>query len=348
MTKILVVDDEIDLETLIKQRFRQKIRDGIYDFRFARDGVDALEKLSSSPDTEVILCDINMPNMDGLTLLTHLAEANPILKAVMVSAYSDMDNIRTAMNRGAYDFVCKPINFEDLDRTIAKTVNHVLQIKSTIQAIRENNILKMYVDESVLNFMTGRDFGASLLVNEVIEASVLFIDICGFTAMAERTPADIVVKLVNTFFDGMVREIIAQRGYVDKFMGDAVMAVFRGDFHLDRAIDAGLAVRAYMGEATLMDIPNGSPFIPQVSIGVNSGEMISGNIGSSSLRRLDYTVLGDAVNVAQRLQSIAKPGQILVTARTYEQVRGSFEFRRIGEVSLKNKELPVEVYEVLA
>src|SRR5882757_9621305 len=138
MAKILVVDDESDVELLIKQKFRKKIREKVYDFVFAHNGFEALVKLAEEPDIDMILSDINMPEMDGLTLLTKLPEANPILKAVMVSAYSDMDNIRTAMNRGAFDFVCKPVNFEDLELTIEKTIKHVDQLHETLLAVKEN------------------------------------------------------------------------------------------------------------------------------------------------------------------------------------------------------------------
>ncbi|MEZ2334355.1 adenylate/guanylate cyclase domain-containing protein [Mucilaginibacter sp. RCC_168] len=347
MAKILVVDDESDLELLIKQKFRKKIREKVFDFVFAQNGYDALKKLAEEPDIDVVLSDINMPEMDGLTLLTKLPEANPILKAVMVSAYSDMENIRTAMNRGAFDFVCKPVNFDDLDITIEKTLLHVIELKKTMQAIKENNILRMYVDENVLNFMTHKEFETSLLSNETIDATVLFIDICGFTAISEHVPANNVVSLINKLFDVMVKEIIAQNGHIDKFMGDAVMAVFRGEYHLDRAIDAALAVREKMHTAEAI-VYGDKTFKPEVSIGINSGEMISGNIGSASLKRLDYTVIGDAVNLAQRLQSVAQPNQIIVTEEVYEKAKESFELNKIGEVSLKNKAKPVEIYEVVS
>jgi class 3 adenylate cyclase/response regulator of citrate/malate metabolism len=347
MAKILVVDDELDLELLIKQKFRKKIREKVYDFVFAHNGFEALAKLAEEPDIDMILSDINMPEMDGLTLLTKLPEANPILKAVMVSAYSDMDNIRTAMNRGAFDFVCKPVNFDDLDITIEKTLLHVEELKKTMQAIKENNILKMYVDENVLNFMTTREFESSLLSNETIEASVLFIDVCGFTKISEHVPANTVVNLLNRLFDVMVKEIIAQTGHVDKFMGDAVMAIFRGEYHLDRAIDAALAVREKM-HATEAITYGDKTFKPEVSIGINSGEMISGNIGSASLKRLDYTVIGDAVNLAQRLQGVAQANQIIVTEEVYHKAKESFELSKIGEVSLKNKAKAVEIYEVVS
>lgn len=347
MAKILVVDDEADLELLVKQKFRRKIRENVYEFIFASNGEDALQKILDNPDVDVMLSDINMPVMDGLTLLNRLAESNSILKAVMVSAYGDMQNIRTAMNRGAFDFVCKPVDFEDLDLTIEKTIQHVLQMRATLAAIKENNILKMYVDENVLNFMTSKEYEKSLLENETVQATAMFIDICGFTAITENVPANQVVTIINKLFDLIVKEVIAQNGHVDKFMGDAVMAVFRGNYHLDRAIDAALAVREQIKNVEGITAANGQVFKPQVSIGINSGEMISGNIGSASLKRLDYTVIGDAVNLAQRLQSAAKAGQIVVTEAVYESAKESFRFQKIGEASLKNKAKPVVIYEVM-
>ena len=345
MAKILVADDETDLEMLIKQKFRQKIREQQYEFVFAANGNDALEKILQHPDIDIVLSDINMPEMDGLTLLSRLSESSPLIKAVIVSAYGDMQNIRTAMNRGAFDFITKPINFEDLTLTIEKTLKHVLQVRETLKAIKENNILKMYVDENVLNFMGSREFESSLIANETVDATVMFIDICSFTSISENAPADTVVKLLNNYFDVMVKEIIAQGGYIDKFIGDAIMAVFRGNFHLDRAIDASLAVRGEIEK--LPALSEHFSFTPKVSIGINSGEMISGNIGSANLRRLDYTVIGDVVNIAQRLQSAAKQNQVLINEFCFEKVKESFNCLKVGEVSLKNKSNPMTVYEVM-
>ena len=346
-TKILVVDDEADLELLIKQKFRRKIRENVYEFVFASNGQEALDSVRAHPDLDIVLSDINMPVMDGLTLLSKMPEANPIVKTVMVSAYGDMENIRTAMNRGAFDFVCKPVDFQDLEVTMEKTVRQVRQLRETLRAIQENNILKMYVDETVLNFMGRPGFENKLMASETVEATVVFIDICGFTALSEVLPPSGIVALLNTYFDQMVKEIIAQGGYVDKFMGDAVMAVLRGDYHLDRAVDTALAVRAVV-QANHDTLPDGSSYQPQVSIGINTGEMVSGNIGSASLKRLDYTVIGDAVNVSQRLQAAAQPGQIIVTEATYEQLKESFQCRPIKEVVLKNKAQPLMIYEVVA
>ncbi len=342
MTKILVADDEADLETLIRQKFRQKIREQKYEFVFAINGNDALEKMLQHPDIAIVLSDINMPEMDGLTLLTRLNESSPLTKTVMVSAYGDMDNIRTAMNRGAFDFVTKPVNFEDLELTMEKTIKHINLVRETLKAIKENNILKMYVDENVLSFMGSREYEASLMENETVEATVAFIDICGFTSISEKETPDTVVTLLNKYFDLMVKEIIAQNGIIDKFMGDCVMAVFKGDFHIDRAIDASLAIRNKIAA-----LPSDKGFIPKVSIGINSGEMICGNIGSATLRRLDYTVIGDTVNTAQRFQTAAEANQIVISATCYEKVKPSFNCKEIGSASLKNKSEKVILYEVL-
>jgi sigma-B regulation protein RsbU (phosphoserine phosphatase) len=132
--KILVVDDEPDLEYLIRQKFRKQIRAKEYEFISAFNGLEALHMLKNQPDINLILTDINMPKMDGLTLLEKIRELNnPLLKTVIISAYGDMENIRTAMNRGAFDFITKPINFEDLEVTIIKTLAEVDNLKTALE-----------------------------------------------------------------------------------------------------------------------------------------------------------------------------------------------------------------------
>jgi class 3 adenylate cyclase len=123
------------------------------------------------------------------------------------------------------------------------------------------------------------------------------------------------------------------------------MAVFRGTYHLDRAVEACLAIKSQIEK--LPAEPNTINFSPKVSIGINSGEMISGNIGSASLRRFDYTVVGDAVNISQRLQTAAKSGQILITELSFQKIKESFNCEKIGEISVKNKAHELMVYEVL-
>ena len=156
-TKILSVDDELDLEVLLTQYFRRQIRKGEYEFTFAHNGLEALQKMLETPDFDIILSDINMPEMDGLTLLTKINELkNPALKCIMVSAYGDMDNIRSAMNKGAFDFATKPIDLEDLDRSIQKAIKQIAFVReseeehSQLEAIKSDLIVAGEIQRAIL------------------------------------------------------------------------------------------------------------------------------------------------------------------------------------------------------
>jgi sigma-B regulation protein RsbU (phosphoserine phosphatase) len=154
--KILVVDDEPDLELLIRQKFRRQIRAGDYAFSFARNGLEALQKLEEQPDIELVLTDINMPEMDGLTLLMKVNELGLLVKSVIVSAYGDMPNIRTAMNRGAADFLTKPIDFNDLEITLQKTLQQLAMLRQAMQdhdqllSLRHELDLAASIQQSIL------------------------------------------------------------------------------------------------------------------------------------------------------------------------------------------------------
>ena len=158
--RILVVDDEPDLESLILQRFRRRIKDGDYTFVFASNGLEALARMLEYPDIGIILSDINMPEMDGLTLLAKLNELkNPVLRTVIVSAYGDMDNIRTAMNRGAYDFVTKPVDFTDLETTLEKTIKELGGIRHFVK--EHDQLIAIRRD-----LETARDIQSSILPSQ--------------------------------------------------------------------------------------------------------------------------------------------------------------------------------------
>jgi sigma-B regulation protein RsbU (phosphoserine phosphatase) len=156
MPKILVADDEEDFEVLMRQRFRRRIRTGEIDFVFAANGEEALKLLKDDPAIQVLLTDINMPRMDGLALLNELADVRPDIRAVVVSAYGDMENIRNAMNSGAFDFVTKPIDFKDLEITLDKTMEHVALIRDAeaqeqeLTAIRKELDVARRLQQSIL------------------------------------------------------------------------------------------------------------------------------------------------------------------------------------------------------
>ena len=164
--KILVVDDEPDLEPLMLQRMRRDIRKRRYQFVFAHNGLEALEVLEQDPTIDMVLSDINMPRMDGLALLSQIAKVAPNLRSVIISAYGDMKNIRTAMNRGAFDFVTKPIDFDDLRVTIDRTLRHLAEWREAIASRDKLITLQNELDvatkiqQSILptTFPSGDDF----------------------------------------------------------------------------------------------------------------------------------------------------------------------------------------------
>ncbi len=164
--KILVVDDEPDLEPLVLQRMRKEIRSKTYEFAFAGNGVEALDQLNTDEDIDIVLSDINMPKMDGLTLLEQIPSVNPNIRSVIVSAYGDMKNIRLAMNRGAFDFVTKPIDFSDLKTTIERTAKHLelwreaLAARDKLTSIRNELSIADKMQQSILPriFPKGQNF----------------------------------------------------------------------------------------------------------------------------------------------------------------------------------------------
>ena len=170
--KILSVDDELDLEVLLTQYFRRQIRKGEYEFAFAHNGLEALQKLLETPDFDIILSDINMPEMDGLTLLAKVNELkNPAMKCIMVSAYGDMDNIRSAMNKGAFDFATKPIDLDDLSRTIEKAIEQVRYIRESQQEHNQLESIKndLAIAGEIQQTILPRSFPPFLELTEVVD-----------------------------------------------------------------------------------------------------------------------------------------------------------------------------------
>jgi adenylate cyclase len=227
--RILVVDDEPDLEALILQKFRHQIRGGAMSFLFARDGVEALAALSKNSDIDLVVTDINMPRMDGLSLLQKMQESQGRTSTIIVSAYGDMANIRTAMNRGAFDFVTKPIDFADLETTIAKTVRHIESLreasKRQAEAERAYASLSRYFSPNLAQRLAS-DVDIVDLNGQRREIATLFTDIANFTSLVETLEPEVLGPLLNEYLTGMTDIVFAHDGTVAKIVGDALHVLF--------------------------------------------------------------------------------------------------------------------------
>jgi adenylate cyclase len=350
--RILFVDDEPDLEALVLQKFRRQIRDGTIGFLFAHDGVEALAVLKSNADVDLVVTDINMPRMDGLSLLQKLQESEDRLSAIVVSAYGDMANIRTAMNRGAFDFVTKPIDFGDLETTIAKTLRHIQFLREArerqAEAERAHASLSRYFSPNLAQRLAG-DGAAVELAGQRRDIATLFTDIANFTALVEALEPDVLGTLLNEYVSGMTDIVFAHDGTVAKIVGDALHVLFGAPGeqpdHAARAVACALDLDQYAQQFRdrwqKKKIPLGV-----TRIGVHAGSAIVGNFGG--VRFFDYTAYGDTINVAARLEAANKQlgTRICVSATVADKV-ACFRGRPVGDLVLRGKTEALRAFEPL-
>ena len=350
--RILVVDDEPDLEQLIVQRFRRQIREGSYSFVFAQDGVLALAVLDQNPDIDMIVTDINMPRMDGLTLLAKIQERESNVATVVVSAYGDISNIRTAMNRGAFDFVMKPIDFADLDATIAKTL-HGVEINRGYQrrqqeAERARTQLSRYFSPQLADSLASSHDGIYLGAQRKIITS-LFTDIAGFTTLAEGLEPNTIGPLLNEYLTGMTEIVFDHGGTLVKIIGDALNVMFGAPAeqqdHAARAVACVMDLDSYAEAFRLRWSDRGVAF-GKTRIGVNTGQALVGSFGGG--RFFDYTAYGDTINIAARLEAANKQlgTRICISGSVVERIP-DFLGRPVGKVILRGRSDPLAAYEPL-
>ncbi len=243
---------------------------------------------------------------------------------------------------------------EDLEllKAIGSQMAMIIEQASLNEQIREEerirNRLERFHSPQVIDMILkgGQETLDDMMEPKDATATILFADISGFTALAERMPPREVNLILNDFFSRMTDILFQYDGTLDKYIGDGLMAVFGAPMEkeddAERAIRAAQEMMKALG-AMMAGMPEERRF--SIRIGINTGRVVAGNIGSS--RRMDYTVIGDAVNTASRLESIAQPNQILIGEETYERVQGKFSIRSIGHRKVKGKSVEVMVYEVL-
>jgi adenylate cyclase len=350
--KILVVDDEPDLEALLVQKFRRQIRDGTVSFLFAHDGLEALSLIASEHDIDMVVSDINMPSMDGLSLLQKLQENAAELATIIVSAYGDMANIRTAMNRGAFDFLTKPIDFPDLETTIAKTLRHLEVLREArrrqLAAERAHASLSRYFSPNLAERLVADVDGVDL-AGQRREVASLFTDIAGFTSLVEATEPAVLGKLLNDYLAGMTEIVFAHEGTVAKIIGDALHVLFGAPReqpdHAARAVACAFDLDAFSQSFREAQREQGIAIGP-TRIGVHAGPAIVGNFGGG--RFFDYTAYGDTINISARLEAANKPlgTRICVSASTAARVAG-FRGRPVGDLVLRGRMEPLRAFEPL-
>jgi class 3 adenylate cyclase len=348
---ILFVDDEADLEPLVLQKFRRQIRDGVVNFVFARDGLEALQKLEANPDLDMVVSDINMPRMDGLSLLAKLQEADDKKSTIIVSAYGDMSNIRTAMNRGAFDFLTKPIDFADLEATIDKTIRHVEMLREArrrqAEAERAHASLSRYFSPQLASRLASND-GVGMAVHWR-EIAAIFTDVTGFTSLVETAEPEVLSGLLNEYVGGMTEIVFNHEGTVAKVMGDGIQILFNApgdqpDF-ATRAVACAHDLDAWAMQFRDRWQSKGVKF-GTTRIGVHAGPVLVGNFGGN--RFFDYTAYGDTINTASRLEAANKflGTRICVSAAVADAAEG-FKGRPVGDLVLRGRSEPLRAYEPL-
>jgi class 3 adenylate cyclase/CheY-like chemotaxis protein len=352
---ILIVDDtpaNLELLTGMLKERRYKIRAAI-------NGKFALQAAHNDPP-DLILLDINMPDMDGYEVCRKLKE-DPRLKdipVIFLSALTEtMDKVK-AFGAGGVDYITKPFQLEELR---ARVETH-LTLKAAKEFLKDKNrfleyTFSRFVSPEVVETMKEKPIG-ELLKMERRELTVLFADLRGFTAMANNLTPEEVQETLNSYLEVMVGSIEKARGMTDKFLGDGFMALFGAPFrqadHARRALDAAIAIqRAHRGWMTQREAA-GLPCRP-LGIGLATGETVVGAYGTHN--RMEYTALGHTVNLASRLCGAAAPGEILTIPFTKDEAlrspraegsRPPLTFSAKGKMLFKNIQEPVEVISIAA
>jgi adenylate cyclase len=305
-----------------------------------------------------MLLDINMPVMDGLTLLSELRERQLEVQAIIVSAYGDMTNLRTAMNRGAFDFVTKPVDLSDLEITVRKGLANVAKLREMDRqraaAERARNNLSRYFSPNIVDLLASQDEPLGAGRRETV--AVLFADMVGFTRMAEVMAPEDVLALLREFHSRMTAEIFASGGTVDQYMGDGIIAVFGAP-----AASPNDAVNALNCAEMMLDAlerwnhereEEGDARL-DIGIGINYGPVVLGDVGSE--HAMSFTAIGDTVNTAARLQVMTRSlhtplvvGDAVVRAIQASSPEIAAErlgrLEDLGEHSLRGRASPVRIW----
>jgi len=334
---VLVIDDSTSVRNAIVKMFKE-LGFAVYS---AEHGSAALELLKGQK-VDIITTDYDMPVMNGWDFCRAVRSSAEFseIPILMISTRGAEIDLQKGKVLGVAGYLSKPFRKEELSR-------HVHRILSEEKIKREKSAISKYVASDALKNVDDILEGVKSLEPETKFITILFSDICSFTPKCERHPPDIIIKMLNLYFDTMVKILTENNGIIDKFIGDAIVARFdSGDRYAD-AYNAGCAALAMLsalnGFDDVIQRVLGITETIQIRVGINSGDAILGNLGSSSAR-LDYTMIGDAVNTAQRLESKAQPMTALISDSTCNLLQNSITAEGPLSLSLKGKESIVRAW----
>ncbi|MCK9393072.1 MAG: response regulator [Syntrophales bacterium] len=328
---VLVVDDEEG----VRRSLKKVLERDQYSILLAESGQEAIEIVrANNRDIETVISDFKMPGLNGLETLIEIGILNPEVTRIILTGYATMESAIESVNAGIDGFLTKPFD------------NAELRAK-----VKEYNIkkrLKQFVSEPVLNELQ-RDTTDMYPRKQMV--SVLFTDIRGFAGMAEdMTPKELSELINRHYFSPLDQIIYDHRGTLDKHIGDGIMGIFGAPKAAEddtvRAVMAAVHMRDEMGKINkyLADQDQGKHIA--VGIGIGTGEAMVGIFGSA--KKKEYTAFGHPVNIASRLEHMAREDQILICEQTYERVKDLVEVERMGAFTLRGMDKPVEVFNIIA
>lgn len=351
---IICVDDESMILTSLGEQLRQ-LSDLGYAIEVSTDGEDALgllkDLLEEGEEVPLFISDQIMPGLKGNELLRKVHQISPKSKTILLTGQADLEAVQSAVNEAnLYRYMSKPWEQADLLLTARSAVESYLSEQKVeqqrIKLEQTNEVFKKFVPEPFLRRIASRGVSSiELGYHEMTELTVLFSDIRGFTSIAESMPPDHLLTMLNHYFTALSEPIHQQEGFIDKFIGDAIMAIFEGPQHALRAVNAAVAMQAALAKW------NQSQKQPLHSgIGLHSGRAVMGTVGAQN--RMDSTVLGDCVNLAARLESLTKDHghPIIASKHTLQLAEQAGEHQwhaeELGTTQVKGRVEPVQYVKI--
>jgi class 3 adenylate cyclase len=354
--ELLVVDDEKDVEVLFRLRFRKELRDHQLNLRFECDPRAALALIQQDEDIDVLVTDLNMPDMHGLELIEQVSRLRHSLKIIVLTAYGDLANIRAAMMQGAFDFQVKPLEVEDLRATIKRAAELVRTLRAGREAARKaqeldrhsrfvEEVFGRYVSADVRTHLLSSPEGFRKSERRVLTA--MSADVRGFTALADLVTPEQALAALNGYLETASDVIFRHNGTINEIMGDGLLVFFGAPVPDERsaehAVAAAIELQLAMSELNAASRSRGLPELT-IGVGVHTGEALVGTIGSR--HRQKYTAIGRTINLVSRIEAQTYGGQILVSEATRQAAGDTLRTGARQELQLKGLAQPVSVYEV--